>query len=570
MPLTPPFHGMEGQYIIEPEGKPKFYIGPPQFEEHLTLPHECPTVLEEEEDNNTTTSSSSDIVEPVTPTSDGQSSMFDSMSIMSGVAPGPTPQKTSAAPTVTGVAASTTPVKPPSLKRASTTRLTKLFRRNSSHSQDGDHLVASTSPPRPGFFSRNRRSVSSTALHALDTTVHLPHNDITHPAPTGSGLKSRRLSIASPHVKVDVTALSSKYSNHSTMPFTQKQIGSGATATVRLMHLSGGPSNMVFAVKEFRKCGSTESKEEYEMKVNSEFCISKSLRHPNIVMTADLCMSTNNRWCHVMEFCSGGDLHGLIEKGFMSDTEKLCCFKQLLRGVAYLHAHGIAHRDLKPENLLMSGDGHLKITDFGSSDVFSGKHPQEANLKCGVDMESQIRLCKPGICGSDPFLPNEVFEKKGDYDPTKVDVWSCAIIFFVLMYGGFPWTKATLDTPMYLDFVNRYNQWLDEHNDTDRVAEDGYDVPATRSFSKFKKPQQRLMYRMTHPDPTKRITIQQAIDDKWVQSIECCTLDEHQDYSPGVIDATAKDACRTAGKCGVKKMHNHLPPPKRSLPGREY
>ena len=178
------------------------------------------------------------------------------------------------------------------------------------------------------------------------------------------------------------------------------------------MHLTNGPSTTVFAVKEFRKRGSTESKESYEDKVNSEYCISKSLNHPNIVMTVDLCLNKDNRWCHVMEFCAGGDLCTLIQKNYMKDTEKFCCFKQLVRGVAYLHAHGIAHRDIKPENLLISSDGHLKITDFGVSEVFCGKHPGTCGIKCGVDMD-EMRLSRPGICGSEPYISPEVFEKKG-------------------------------------------------------------------------------------------------------------------------------------------------------------
>ena len=40
----------------------------------------------------------------------------------------------------------------------------------------------------------------------------------------------------------------------------------------------------------------------------------------------------------------------------------------MLRGLAYIHAQGIAHRDLKPQNLLLDPATHLiKICDFGSA-----------------------------------------------------------------------------------------------------------------------------------------------------------------------------------------------------------
>lgn len=48
----------------------------------------------------------------------------------------------------------------------------------------------------------------------------------------------------------------------------------------------------------------------------------------------------------------------------MSPSEVECCFKQILRGVEYLHTQGVAHRDIKPENLFFDTKGNLKVRIF--------------------------------------------------------------------------------------------------------------------------------------------------------------------------------------------------------------
>jgi serine/threonine protein kinase len=42
---------------------------------------------------------------------------------------------------------------------------------------------------------------------------------------------------------------------------------------------------------------------------------------------------------------------------------------EVLVAFEYLHAHNIVYRDLKPENLLLDGEGHIKVTDFGFAKV---------------------------------------------------------------------------------------------------------------------------------------------------------------------------------------------------------
>ncbi|SGY25429.1 BQ5605_C018g08614 [Microbotryum silenes-dioicae] len=179
-------------------------------------------------------------------------------------------------------------------------------------------------------------------------------------------------------------------------------IGKGATAVVKLAHKWDRTTERLYAVKEFRKRRKNETEKEYVKKLTSEFCISSTLHHHNIVETVDLVQDEQNHWCEVMEYCPGGDLYAAIKKGDMSPQAINSYFKQILAGVAYLHSMGVAHRDIKPENLLLDAKGHVKITDFGVSDVFR------------MCWEKTTHLSK-GLCGSEPYIAPEQFEHKGEF-----------------------------------------------------------------------------------------------------------------------------------------------------------
>ena len=241
------------------------------------------------------------------------------------------------------------------------------------------------------------------------------HRDFSRPAATGMGLKARRMSLSLPDkFDVDTCELDDEFSSASKLPGRRgKEIGKGANSTVKVMKRKGDSTKHLFAVKEFRKKRQAEKVDEYQQMVKSEYTIARSLHHPNIVETERLC-THGGRWNHVMEYCHQGDLFSLVERRYMQREDKLCLFKQLLQGVAYLHRHGVAHRDIKLENLLMTDEGHLKITDFGVSEVFCGEHPgaRSAGGKCGKNM-GECRRCAPGICGSLPYIAPEVLEKKG-------------------------------------------------------------------------------------------------------------------------------------------------------------
>jgi protein-serine/threonine kinase len=83
---------------------------------------------------------------------------------------------------------------------------------------------------------------------------------------------------------------------------------------------------------------------------------------------------------------------------------------------------------LKPENLILTSDGCLKITDFGSAECFR------------MAWETQPHPSR-GICGSEPYIAPEEF-KADSFDPRKVDVWACGIIYMCMITSRLLWRVA--------------------------------------------------------------------------------------------------------------------------------
>ncbi|KAJ2488006.1 hypothetical protein EV174_000243 [Coemansia sp. RSA 2320] len=72
----------------------------------------------------------------------------------------------------------------------------------------------------------------------------------------------------------------------------------------------------------------------------------------------------------VMEYLVGGDLAGLLRvRGVMQDDEAKFYIAEIGCAIDYLHRNSIVHRDIKPDNVILASDGHIKLTDFGLSQV---------------------------------------------------------------------------------------------------------------------------------------------------------------------------------------------------------
>ncbi|XP_074689526.1 serine/threonine-protein kinase greatwall isoform X1 [Strix aluco] len=112
-------------------------------------------------------------------------------------------------------------------------------------------------------------------------------------------------------------------------------------------------------------------------------------KSPFIVHLYYSLQSANNVYL-VMEYLIGGDVKSLLHiYGYFDEEMAVKYISEAALALDYLHRHGIIHRDLKPDNMLISNQGHIKLTDFGLSRVTLNR---EINM---IDILTTPSMAKP-------------------------------------------------------------------------------------------------------------------------------------------------------------------------------
>ena len=128
-----------------------------------------------------------------------------------------------------------------------------------------------------------------------------------------------------------------------------------------------------------------------------------------------------------------------------------------------------------------------------------------------------------------------------------------------MIHKGNPWPAANRTHPHhhYMRYLAGWDEFIDKH--PSGLITGGETPHCGPLFHELPKPAiKRLVLRMLHPNPNKRIGIQDALGDRFVKGVECCCLEDKEGMG---VDARMKEGSRaTAGSVEVRKAHSHLPP----------
>ncbi|KAJ6914206.1 CBL-interacting serine/threonine-protein kinase 21-like isoform X1 [Populus alba x Populus x berolinensis] len=248
-----------------------------------------------------------------------------------------------------------------------------------------------------------------------------------------------------------------------------RTIGEGTFAKVKLAVDTTNGNQVAIKIMDKNMVMQSDLKNQVQREIRTM----KLLHHPNIVRIHEV-IGTKTKIYMVMEYISGGQLADKLSYAKkLNESEARTIFHQLIDAVDYCHTRGVYHRDLKPENLLLDSKGNLKVSDFG----LSAFHKPASMLTTA--------------CGSPCYVAPELIANKG-YHGAAADVWSCGIILFELLSGYLPFDERNL--------IMLYK----------KISTAEYTCPLW-----FTKSQRRLISRILDPNPRKRITIPQIIEDEW-------------------------------------------------------
>ncbi len=159
-----------------------------------------------------------------------------------------------------------------------------------------------------------------------------------------------------------------------------------------------------------------------------------ALNHPNIAHIYEIGESAGVHFI-AMEFVEGQTLRNLIRARQHELAKILRYLQHAAEGLAKAHAAGIVHRDLKPANIMVTGDGHAKILDFGLAKL-TGPQSPAVSTSSEVDTAILSEQSKPGmVMGTVGYMsPEQAQGKTGEIDH-RSDIFSFGCILFETFTG---------------------------------------------------------------------------------------------------------------------------------------
>ena len=313
-------------------------------------------------------------------------------------------------------------------------------------------------------------------------------------------------------------------------------LGHGASSIVRLAtRQSNGSKVAIKSIAKHDILFSRRGRQRFHRKrMLDEWELLLALRgDPHVVGMLDV-FETDQDVHLVLEYCAGGELFDAIQSkkqeskrgsGY-TEAQAAQIISQLLSALGTLHRRGIVHRDVKPENVLLVSDEaedlQVKLSDFGLARVLRSSFVAQSvsNFDFSSDSSSSDdSSCEdshisypPVLClrayscvGSDTYVAPEVMAGSG-YD-TAVDIYSLGVTLYILLCGFSP------DLPDFKD---------EDEDDVKSLNKGGRVDLSSSIWNSISDQAKDLVKRMMEPDPSMRLTAEEALKHEWFMKKHNC------------------------------------------------
>jgi serine/threonine-protein kinase len=164
--------------------------------------------------------------------------------------------------------------------------------------------------------------------------------------------------------------------------------------------------------------------EEAKQRFISEAQTASSLEHPNICTIHAIEENEEGQLFISMSFCEADTLRQELSTTPLPTSDALDITIQIAQGLSKAHENGIVHRDLKPENVGLTGDGLIKILDFGLAKLV------------GTSEHSQARDIK----GTLVYMSPE--QATGQEVDQRSDIWTLGVMLYEMLTGQIPFDQG--------------------------------------------------------------------------------------------------------------------------------
>ena len=211
----------------------------------------------------------------------------------------------------------------------------------------------------------------------------------------------------------------------------ERPLGQGGMGTVWLARRADGRFEGTAAVKILNLALLSATGQE---RFRQEGSVLARLTHPGIARLLDAGLSGAGQPYLVLEYVEGVAIDEFADQNGVPLDGRIRLILQVLAAVGHAHSHLIVHRDLKPSNILVTGEGAVKLLDFGIAKLLDDGTGERTALTADGG-----RMLTPEFAA-----PEQV---RGDRLTTAADVYSLGVLLYLLVSGRHP-TAEGCSTPM--------------------------------------------------------------------------------------------------------------------------